>query len=445
MRQSWVRFRANAALFFATHKKLFRRVYWVIAIVAFVVLVSAPLLINELGIGPEQGIFAPHPVSDELREIMREGRAIHREMNRMGDFAYLLANLSENYPFLEMIERRGIDVRALATDALDELAEVARYGLSPTFFLDFINENFIEHLGRTGGLHVISEAGRLPSWVVQPYFFGHYDWRFTDERFYVPIGDANHSMGFLAENAAYLQVHNFLAKGYTEGAFQPIWNFMHEDEAIAILGFYEGLEVENLVIDIRGIDAGFAEYFLPLIVEPNIEQYLSVNFYGFHANAPFANNVSENLRNFYSFGNLVDAAATAANMPYANPDDFALLSHGFNITLDATPLSDSPAFGGQIWLLVDSYSLSGLNQIFVYLAQQAGFLVIYQENPAATGWAASLNRLPQSNLSLRYNPIYFTDTGGRALEEFPLIADFLVDSLEDVAELFRPPAEAAAP
>jgi len=307
----------------------------------------------------------------------------------------------------------------LAVEVFDELVEVARYQISPRFLAEFLYENYLSLLGGFGGTHITSDSRReIINWRVEPYFFGYYDWRFTNDRLSLETLDENFTTQTLAPGVAYMAVNSFLAKGYEPVTWMPFWHYDFDAEVQRVLAFYRSIaEYEHLVIDIRGIGSGFSEYFLPMILEPNIQAHMSASFYAFHADAPFANRVSRYFRAWYGI-DATQPAATAFPATFGNATYFEHLQHGFPVYFEATPTSDTDSFSGQVWLLADSGSFSGANNMYLQMALDARFNIIYEENPQAVGWGVSYVHLPHSGLSLRYNPLFFTDSYGRPLEMY---------------------------
>ena len=442
MQYHWLSFKNSISAFFYNSGKAIRRIWWITMACVLVVSVTVAAYVNI----QTDGLTFMSNISElaaESRPLLVAANQEHRERGRLGDFSYLFGQLGDNYPFIEMADRAGADVWTLAVEAFEELEEVARYDVSSNFFLNFINDNFLSGIGNFGNLRLTSEARQLAAWVVQPYFFGFYDWRFYDDRFHVTTAERNFATEILTEDVAYLQIYSFLDKGYY-ALVRPVRHFYFETEQQQLLDFFaEIYDFEHLIIDIRGRADGFGEYFLPLILQPNLTQEVQARFYAFHMDGDFAHSVSSAFRAWHNLGGLQPAAALAQNLPYIQTDDLEQLTHGFPIDISARisarPTAGAPAFGGNIWLLTDTDNFSGPNQMYLQLARQAGFNIIYESNPQSVGWATSFVRLPHSGLSLRYNPLYFTDSLGRALEEFPLVPDHIlphgVQNPEDVLSI----------
>ena len=412
------RIRTRIGFFYARNRTLMRRIHWACIISIVIAIFAVPI---SLGIRhPDRVPLITHGVTATSAELIREYTILHnqtmREAGRLHDFGYMLYQLSNNYPFFDIAsESIGIDLIDLAWEAHDELYEHARYNITSNFFINFLNERYLGRLGGYGNPRITSEARGAASWLREPYFFGYYDWRFTDGQTDVSVRDDNIYSKILAEGIAYLRVNTFLPKGYMPVTHSPFRYFDFDAEKQHLLDFYGSIyDFDHLIIDIRGIGSGFGDYFLPLILEPNLHAPLNARFYVFHMDGRFANRVSNRFRTWYGFGELVDGARLSQNFTYAMPEH---LTHGFPIDITARSLGGA-AFGGQIWLMTDSNNFSGPNFMYLQMARDAGFVIVYEENPLANGWAMSFTRLPSSGLSLRYNPLYFTDHMGRPFEKY---------------------------
>jgi len=434
----WMKLTTSVSLFMLENKKKIRRVYWPIIILVTIVFAVGPIYLRLRN--PDVIVFSAGALTAaDFSELNRVMTLYMRESGRLRDFQYLGNHMWMNYPFIEMAERAGADFINSWASSFEELELVAGDNPLNVAFVSFIDEYFFDGIGRYGGLRVVQESANLAPWLVQPYFFGLHDWRFDDDRANIDVRDANFHTETLAAGVAYMSIDSFLTKGYEHVTRRPFRYFMPEEEQIRVLDFFESInDYEHLVIDIRGQNAGFGAYFLPLLLVPNISESHSVGFHAFHTDGAFALGVSEAFRSWYDFGELSLAPDLAGSLPYARSDDFERLIYGFAGNLSAHG-SGEAAFGGTIWLLTDSCNFSGPNQLYLSLAQDAGFRIIYEANPESDGWVTSFARLSFSGLALRYNPLYFTDNMGRSLEEFTLRPDFVLtggrDALLEVAEI----------
>jgi hypothetical protein len=91
------------------------------------------------------------------------------------------------------------------------------------------------------------------------------------------------------------------------------------------------------------------------------------------------------------------------------------LTQGFPIHITAQP-PEGETFNGKVWLLTDSDNFAGPNFMYLQMAAEAGFTIVYEENPQSKGWDTRPIRLPYTGVSLRFNPLYFTDREGHSLE-----------------------------
>jgi hypothetical protein len=415
-RMSLYALKTRILFFFKRNAIVLRRIYLTCVTLLCVVLFAVPITLSI--INPHVRLPDVHgPPPTEMLQAYNLALTQHRrKMGRIHEFSLILHHMVENYPFFETAEKRtGIDYFVLYANAFEDLQEEAEHDVSPRFLPNFANERFISYFDGIGSLQITMEARLAFDWLIHPYFFGFYDWRLTDERFDIPVREENFVTADLGEGIAYMRVHSFLPVGYEPITFEPFRYFHFDTEKQHLWDFYGGLyDFEHLVIDIRGINDGFGDYFLPLLLAPHINEATEARFYGFHTGGHFARRVSGAFRDWYGLPEPVDADLLTENFVYALPEN---LLYGFPVYLTAQP-DGNTRFDGQIWLLTDSGSFCGANLMYLQMAYDAGFTIIYEENPQAqgTGWATSFVRLPHSGASLRFNPLYFTDREGRALE-----------------------------
>jgi hypothetical protein len=395
------------------------RVYWGIVGILCFLIIAIP--VNMLLRNPDVGLVYMHGPSSDAIRLMREWDRLSlqhkREQGRLSDFAAMFDLLNSNYPFFDLVNRQidGEPVE-LAVSAFEELQEVAGLETDPAFFVDFINDRFLGRLGGYGNPRVATEP-RLAEWILEPYFYGHHDWRFTDERFEIEVRGGNTDTHLL-EDVAYLRIHHFLPMGYEPISRHPYWRFDFETEKRALSDFFGSLDgIGHLVIDIRGIGSGFGDYFLPLVLTPLADRPVNARFYGFNTEGWFARRVSNAFQDWYGLEPL------SGEPPFDLPE---WLTNGFAMDIAIQPIGDDP-FGGRKWLLTDTDNFSGPNFMYLQMARDAGFTIIYEESPLATGWDTSLIWLTHTGTTLRFNPLYFTDDAGKPLEAYGPVPDYVLE------------------
>jgi len=416
--------RSRIAFFFTRYKAFFRRLYWFLLVAAAVSVIAIPIGMSIRN--PDVHLLDFHGPSPRVVELRREwDRAMsqaRREQGRLNDFVVLVNRLAESYPYLELVAtQNSVDHMELAVVVFDELAEVARYETTSGFISNFLTDHYLSVLGSFGGLRLTGEAGGIPRWVTQPYFFGYYDWRFYDDRFDVPVREDNVASEILDDGIVYLRINSFLPKGYEIVSRNPFWYFCVDADTQYLMDVFSNLYgIDDLIIDIRGIGSGFRDYFVPMILSPLLHEPMTARFYAFHADEGFANSVSDAYRAWYGHSGTVDKNVVAQGFDYDLPENVAL---GFPVDIAVQPLGDVN-FEGRVWLLTDSDNFSGPNFMYLQMARDAGFAIVYKENPGSIGWETSSTILPHSGLALRFNPLFFTDAQGRSLEGGGALYDY---------------------
>lgn len=431
MRLRWYLLCAHIGIFFTRYKRAMNRLYWSCVSVICITLIAIPLTMAIRS--PHVRLPHIHGVSPEVNMLILEWNRVatqyRREASRLGGFTTLVNNMMANYPFFDIfVERTGLDYLEIAIGLHEELTETARYNPAPDFFANFARERFIDMFEGLGDVRIAGEIRGTIPWVSEPYFMGHYDWRFYDDRYEIEVLEGNITTDtFAEEGIAYLRINHFLPKGYEPISRNPYWRFDFEADEAFLTDFFEGLyEYEHLVIDIRGINAGFGDYFLPLVLEPLVNEVVRNRFYAFQMEGGFARRVSEAFRTWYGFNpQLMRSDLLTQEFTHEIPE---VLTEGFPIVITARPAEEAGfTFTGQIWLLTDSNNFVGPNPMYLQTARDAGFTIIYEETPQPQGWETSFMRLNYGGLVLRLNPLYFTNDEGSPFEKMGAFYDYRLD------------------
>ena len=425
LRMKWERLRSEVVHYFKVKKQRFNRFYWVSTILLVVFLFTFPLVL---------GARNPHVVVlDPFHENVMAARRnfdmvslqARREQSRLGSFSIMMRELIENYPFFEIAVRSsGLDYMALAEAVFYDLTTIASVYPSPIFIRDFINEHYLSYFNGFGNVRVESQSAVI-DWIHRPYYFGFMDWRFTDERFDLSVRNDNVSFATLADGVHYMRIYNFVAKGYEAVTFNPFWYFQEDLEGQLLLDYFMKLDNDaHLIIDIRGNADNFSGYFAPYVLTPFLQTPVNEQFYAFYKSGAMAQWVSREYRNWHGLGESKDADDLSSKFSYPLP---AGITSGFSIPINLNN-ANNVTFNGQKWLVVDSGSFSGPNFMYLQLAREAGFIIVYQENNESKGWSTNFARLAGASIVLRFNPLYFTDSIGRPLEETGRVYDVRLPS-----------------
>jgi hypothetical protein len=414
----WWRVRSFFSTYKARYGQKFGKFY-----LAGLVSVTAGLIIFTLMLGViNPHVSLPYVQGGAPTALMREWENLvardRRGQARLNDFTIMVQRMSDNFPFFEAAQPyMGMNYMELAIYAFNKLFEAGAADLTVREFSEFLYVNFLSQLGGFGGAHITAEPryARIP-WIHQPYFFGHYDWRFTDDSITLEVREDNITVA-IYDNEKHIRVESFIAKGYEPITRHPFWYYCRDAEQARWAAIFADLhEIDEIVIDIRGINAGFGGYFVPFILEPLLRGEINERFYAFHTEAAFAMLVSERLRGWYGWGEAAAAYTLTAEFDHPIP---AHLTMGFGMEFNLVPggaLNNAADFDGRITLLIDSANASGANKMYLLLARAAGFEIIYEHNAEAAKWPLASLLLPNSGLSLRFNPLYFTNFRGKILE-----------------------------
>jgi len=431
MGMRWYTFKSDIKDFFERHSKFIRRFYWVAIVTITVLIFAIPIGMGIRNPNVRLPDFHGPPPPELIQQFNAFVIQEQREYSRLSDFAHMVNRLYETYPYFEQVtHEQGVNFMELSVNVFDELTGYARYEVTPRFFMNFVIDQYLSVLGNIGGLRLTTEPRAMVDWITQPYYFGHHDPRFYDDRFYVPVREGNITTENLADIIMYLRINNFLPKGYELVTRAPFWYFCFDSDREYLTDLFNNLYgIDDLIIDIRGNGSGFGDYFVPLILASHLREPVSTIFYAFYANAPFPQRVSDAYRAWYGITESTDMDVLTQGFVYDLPE---IVTLGFQIEKSIQPVGDT-TFDGRIWLITDSDNFSGPNLVYLQMAREAGFTVVYEETPDSIGWATSFFLLPYSGLSVRFNPLYFTDVTGESFERIGAVYDYL---FSDFSEMF---------
>ena len=393
------------------------------------------------------------------------------------DFDYMMRVLEENFPYFDLVERtRDIDMRLLAAEVREKLADPSTGIRNAYDFYYFLRANFFGVIGQVGHLQLMS-ARRWHSdmfGMTSPYtwyFWGdfwyelaHIYLRPQSVAFYQNFpGDTSPlSPGEMVEveiieegrigliRINHLQVYDI----YSQYAFQG----RYAARVSAFLRYTANFR--HMIIDIRGNGGGRPWFFMNRIA-PYISrrplwmhQYIFIN--DTQRNSPIISAEIARRRgdpgfSGVHFGRISESARE--NMPeYLHDFDQAL-----SITTTVVPrLNRVPAprpidrvytgtFRGQVWMLVDGGTASAAEQV-AWISYYTNFATLVGE--PTMGIPASINihmtnrmSLPHTGMILRYDFGYAIDSQGRYFEGRGIQPDYLnrpgFDAMETVLQLIE--------
>lgn len=367
-------------------------------------------------------------------EVLFSGRT---RQEYLEDLDFLYNALVENFPFFGVIYRSlGVDMHSYFQQTR-EIIETTENIWSDASFANIIGAQFLNRAGGLGHLNILDN---------------------TSLRFHVEVfNDDFHNgegifVNFLAEldNPATRALHGLTDEDFTAPATggQSLMRLayshnieteileagriayvnirsmsgatMHLDEETLLEFFHEVADYEHLIIDIRQNGGGDSRFFPGLVVAPNISEPLKWEHYLFlmggqhnnHILTPWLGTLGEGY-----FQRVNDEVIE--RLPELMPDDLHLLEYYFLSQSTVYPSSQSPIFGGKIWLLVSEWVFSASEQA-AHMAKQTGFATLVGQTTGGDGlgFQPIVLALPHTGIVVRYSSAYGVDNLGRNNQEF---------------------------
>ncbi len=217
-----------------------------------------------------------------------------------------------------------------------------------------------------------------------------------------------------------------------------------------LLDFYAAnADCEHLIIDIRDNGGGYSWYWEHNIVAPNIDAPLA--FYDLQIyrdskqNHPFIRAEIRQGAKSFPLDQLPD-------LPKLNPDDLKLADRFLRFDQSVTPASEDgkKLFQGKIWVLTGPRVYSAA-EMFCYFCKQTGFATLVGEATGGDGPGVSpaLYALPNSGLLVQYSCSHGLNPDGSSNEEAGTMPDIVIQPGEDalnvcIGEIVKREAEGDA-
>jgi len=214
---------------------------------------------------------------------------------------------------------------------------------------------------------------------------------------------------------------------------------------------------DHLILDTRFYTGDNQREFIQLLIEPFIDQPITVGGYVFTARGMYARDYghTEDSMLVNDWGRVETDAEHISpvqhilmfhDLPELNVNDMERMASGFPVEVRLNPrthypnFTTEPAFRGNIWLLTDERQM-GYSQIGPWVAKETGMFTLVGETTGGNiGGHRTFLTLPNSGIAFMFSVQYVTDSRGRTLEEGIEPHYFNrpgLDALETVLEMIR--------
>ncbi len=187
--------------------------------------------------------------------------------------------------------------------------------------------------------------------------------------------------------------------------------------------FYDEISgCEHLIINLAENNGGNSTYWMDAIVAPNItEEIILENHYLMRESE-----LTERFCGYLYKGSQLTADRLLANPAYTrlNREDIADMQHVRSETVSISPLGDSKAFGGRIWVLTSPFVHSGAER-FANFCKRTGFATLVGQTTKGDGLMSKpiLFALPNSRILVSFCVEYALNGDGTCNQETGTVPD----------------------
>ena len=215
---------------------------------------------------------------------------------------------------------------------------------------------------------------------------------------------------------AYIAIHSFDMSKYDESKK-------------ALFDFYEQVQdYEHVIFDLTGNGGGGSVYFDDLIAAPNIDEPLEVDTYFLMKDGDY---------NLSYFGKEMFApSAPLAEMPRMNQEDLRELPLPMLQENVVMPLYEEKLLKGRLWMLVDGAVFSS-SEYAAMMTKATGFATLVGTTTGGDGIGTDPLPvvLPNSKIIVRYSEFYGVTNDGAGSQEFGTEPDILCKAGETPLEV----------
>ena len=189
--------------------------------------------------------------------------------------------------------------------------------------------------------------------------------------------------------------------------------------------FEEIQDYEHLIIDLRGNTGGWAASFPTNILSMLLHESISFYYYELFIASEMTAGFFENPTSMMG-GNLYGIFPIAEfvqdrGMYMFSPEDLELLDYAMVWVIEYHPAESNIPFHGEIWLLVDEWSMSA-SEMAASISIATGFAtVVGSPTAGVTGVLYTFAALPNTGILFRIDLGYTVDEYGRSIEEFGVV------------------------
>jgi len=349
------------------------------------------------------------------------------------DYEFFWNFIYEGYPFTEVCERQGADLKKIKNEGYIELRNIKNQKEYYTFYDKLCKKitsdkktghlfpihykDYSDSLSSQGSYDVLNDKNK----IIDKFYM---EWQKRDGKIYHKNKTYAEKKIILENKIAYIKIHSFSTFTYEQQK-------LYEDEINNFL--METAGYEHIIIDITSNRGGSIDN-CKLIIGPNITGNKQVAFYGLYN------------ENKYTKPYL-DHIFKKINIEKINLNDIPKVKNSNTIKNDKAYIRREsiswqylngykPCKNKKFWLLIGKLSYSASDR-FAYMCKQSGFATLIGENTGGAGvnayWPMHIF-LPNSGLLILFDFTYGLNSEGYCADEFGNFPDIYNQPGKDALE-----------